>query len=41
MEKLHKITFLPGFLHGQPVASSTTWQILFRGAGRSTHWNTD
>jgi len=41
MDKLHKITFLPGFLHGQPVACTTTWQILFRGAGRSTHWNTD
>ena len=41
MDKLPKITFLPGYLHGQPVACSTTWQILFRGAGRSSHWNTD
>ena len=41
MEKLHKITFLPGYLRGQPVACSTTWQLLFHGRGRSTHWNTD
>jgi len=41
MERLHKITFLPGYLNGQPVACSTTWQLLFRGRGRSTHWNTD
>jgi hypothetical protein len=41
MRKIGSMTFLPGYLHGKPVASSTTWQVLFRAWMRGTHWKTD
>ena len=41
MERIHTLTFLPGFLHGKPVACTTTWQQLFRGRRHGNHWDTD
>ncbi|HXA08671.1 MAG TPA: hypothetical protein VNW28_01735, partial [Chthoniobacterales bacterium] len=41
MDRINKVTFLPGYLRGKPVACSTTSQILFRGRGTNTYWKTD
>jgi hypothetical protein len=40
MSKIGSNTFLPGYLHGKPVACSATLQLLTRPYGR-THWKTD
>jgi hypothetical protein len=43
MSGINDATFLPGYLHGKPVACSATLQIVFRGGGRGTgqYWQTD
>jgi hypothetical protein len=40
-DKIHTITFLPAYSHGRPVASTTTWHLLFKGWGHGNHWRTD
>ncbi|HEY5036557.1 MAG TPA: hypothetical protein VII74_05445 [Chthoniobacterales bacterium] len=41
MKNFHQITFLPGYLHGQPVACSSSIQFLFKGAYISSYWKND
>jgi hypothetical protein len=38
MNKISLVTFLPAYSHGKPVASTTTFHIMFRGRGRGSHW---
>jgi Gram-negative bacterial TonB protein C-terminal len=38
MENIKTVTFSPAFLHGKPIASSTTWTIPFRAYGRNNRW---
>jgi len=40
MERIGNQTFLPGYLHGKPVASSTTFQLVSQPYGRD-HWKSD
>jgi hypothetical protein len=35
------MTFLPGYLHGEPVACSANWEIIASGAGRGEQWKPD
>lgn len=41
MTNFHQLTFLPGYLHGRPVACSANIQFLFKGAHTTSLWNTD
>ena len=38
MKRIDKVILSPGFLHGRPVACSTTWQIPFIGPKFTNRW---
>jgi hypothetical protein len=39
--KIDRLTFIPGYLHGKPVSSTTTMHFLFKGWGHGPQWKTD
>jgi len=41
MRRINRISFTPGYLHGRPVPSSTSWEVIFQGNRGGTYWNND
>lgn len=39
MKRIKRITFTPAYLHGSPIASSTTWEVVFHGNRGGSYWN--
>lgn len=39
LKEIGKAHFLPGYLHGTPVACSINWVVIFGGAGHGSYWN--